>query len=337
MAPTQQQAKRSKAKHLAGGKSKGPSARVQRYLKSTEPQLREGAKSTLLLKGLKSSQYMNGILQELRSLSLPHGKLLTKKNQIVAFDVDGQQSLEFLTTKNDCSLIALASHNKKRPNNLVIGRTFDHQILDLAELGILSFKSMTDYGGTVPKKRIGSKPLMLFCGDAWQQEADFRKLQSLLIDFYRGDVVDKLVVSGLDHLIVFTATATGQRIHQRTYFCKLKKDETSSVPVPYLQNCGPDMDFLLRRTQWAEADLYKASRIQPKGLKKSTAKKHKNHTTNIFGETLGRLHLDKQAVDQRQGRKVKALRRAEKFAAQEEKAAIEEELTREKEQDTARD
>ena len=333
MAPTQEQLKAAKAKVLAG--KKPAKARVQRYLKSTEAKLKEAAKSTLLMKGIKCSQAMGTVLKDMRSMQAPHCKLLTKKNAIVAFETDGQQSLEFLATKNDCSLFALASTNKKRPNNLVLGRLFDHQILDMIEVGVLRYKSIQDYGGSVPKKRIGSKPMMLFLGDLWEQDHNCQKMQNLLIDFYRGDVVDKLVASGLDHVIAFTAShhpKTNQLlISQNTYFCKLKKDPnnpTSKVPVPYLTACGPDMTMAIRRTQFASNDLWKASLKQPQALGK---KKVKNHSTNIFGETIGRLHLTKQDVDKMGGRKSKALRRAEKAAAEEEKEALEAELGREKE------
>jgi ribosome production factor 2 len=334
MAPTQRQAKESRAKQLAGGKA--PKARVARYLKSTESRLKEGAKSTLLLKGQKCSSAMGQVLHELRAIQAPHSKLLSKKNMINAFDMEGQQSLEFLTTKNDCALAAMASHNKKRPNNLVLMRTFDRQVLDVAELGVLRFKSMADYGGSVPKKRIGSKPLMLFVGDIWQQDNERRNLQNLLTDFYRGDVVDKLVVSGVDHLIVFmlgTDDSNGTErvlLHQRTYFCKLKKNpDGSATPVPLLEPCGPDMDYAVRRTEWASTELYRACRVAPSGIKK---KKVKNHTTNIFGEVIGRLHLEKQDVDNMGGRKSKALRRADKISAAEEKEAVEQELGQESEE-----
>ena len=197
MAPTQQQARQAKAMQVAG-KKKAPKARVQRYLQSTAPQLVErGANKTLLLHGMRSSQTLRNVLQELRALQAPHVKLLTKKNPITVWnDAAGQQSLEFLVTKNDAALVALASHNKKRPNHLMIGRTFDHVLLDTAELAITYFKSMQEYGGTVPKKRVGSKPLLLFQGDAWQRSTDYRNLQNLLTDFYRGDVVDHLVLAG---------------------------------------------------------------------------------------------------------------------------------------------
>ena len=332
MAPTQDQLKASKAKVIAGGKP--PKARVQRYLKSIEPQLREGAKRSLLLKGIRCSQAMGTVLKDMRSMLAPHCKLLAKKNAVVAFESDGQNSLEFLTTKNDCSVFALASTNKKRPNNLVLGRTFDHQILDMIEVGILRYKSIHDYGGTVPKKRIGSKPMMMFLGDLWQQDSNCQKMQNLLMDLYKGDVVDKIVVSGLDHLIMFVASHHPKTnklvVHQHTYFMQLKKDPqnpTSKIPVPLLIPCGPDMTMAIRRTQFASPELWKASLKQPQALKK---KKVKNHTTNVFGETIGRLHIEKQDVDKMGGRKVKALRRAEKAAAHEEREALDAELGREK-------
>ena len=328
MAPTNQQAKASRAKQLTGGKV--PKAKVQRYLKSTQTKLVESARTTLLLKGTRCSQSMGTLLKDMRSMLQPHCKLLSKTNAFTAFESQGHQSLEFLATKNDCSLFAMASHNKKRPNNLVIGRTFDRQMLDMVELGILRYKSLADYGGQVPKKRIGSKPLMLFCGDLWSQ-GDHAKLQNLLIDFYKGDTVDQLIISGVDHVLVFTIAmmeGTTPLVHQRTYFVKLKKNPNGgTTPLPFLESCGPDIDFTIRRTQMASPDLWKASLKQPLAVKQ---KKKKNRTTNIFGETIGRLHLEKQDVDKMQGRKSKALRRADKISKEEEKNALESELGQEK-------
>ena len=248
MAPTPHQAKTAKAKLISGGKQ--PKARIARYLKTQEPQLVEGAKAALLLKGIKCSDSMSTVLKDLRSVLSPHAKLLTKNNMIVPFDDAGIHSLEFLTTKNDAALFAMASHNKKRPNNLVIGRTFDRRVLDMVELGILRYRSVNDFPG-LPKKRLGSKPLMHFAGDLWQSNPDLKSLQNLLIDFYRGDPVDSLVLSGLDHVMVFTAAELGiggaaaePIVHQRTYFMKLKKDpKGGKAPAPYLTPSGPDMDF----------------------------------------------------------------------------------------------
>ena len=251
MAPTPHQSKTAKAKLIAGGKQ--PKARIARYLKTTESQLVEGARGSLLLKGIKCSDAMSTVLKDMRAVQSPHAKLLSKNNMILPFEDEGQQSLEFLSTKNDASLFALASHNKKRPNNLVMGRTFDRRILDMVEIGILQYRSLNDFGG-LPKKRLGSKPLLQFVGDIWSSDVNLKRLQNLLIDFYRGDPVDSLVLSGLDHVMVFTAAEAnlgggGQEkatpiIHQRTYYMKLKKDpKGGKAPVPYMTPSGPDMDF----------------------------------------------------------------------------------------------
>jgi ribosome production factor 2 len=351
MAPTEQQAKQARAQQLAG--KKAPNARVQRYLKTTVSQLKEPTKACLLLKGARCSADMMTVLKEFRSLQAATGvKLLARTNPIVPFNgVAGQQSLEFLMTKNDAALFAMGSHNKKRPNNLVVGRTFDRQLLDMVELGIVYFKSMQDYGGTVFKKRVGSKPLLLFQGDLWQQNsaggaaagtnaADLAKIRNLLTDFYRGDVVDKLVVTGIDHVITFTAARTpgtdGVRIHQRTYFLQLKKDSTAAnnsnnnTPKALLTPCGPDFDFAVRRTMWADPDLALAARKQPAARGTVQKQKRKNQSTNLFGETLGRLHIPKQRIEHQGGRKSKALRRAERTAAHDEKAAVESELDQER-------
>lgn len=337
MAPTQKQAQDSKARLLSGGKA--PKARVSRYLKKNEPQLVEGAKSALLMKGIRCSDKMNTVLKDMRAIKAPYSKLLGKNNEIAPFDEEGQQSLEFLTTKNDCSLFALASHNKKRPNNLSIGRTFDRRMLDVAELGITRYKSLADYAGS-PKKRTGSKPMMLFCGDKWQLDPEKKHLQNLLIDFYSGDPVTKIILSGLDHIMVFTISdnpnggngnlSNPPMIYQRAFYCKLKKNPSGDkTPLPYLTPCGPDIDFYVRRVQFATPEMWKVAMKQPIVNK---AKKVRNQQTNLFGETIGRLHVEKQDIDKMGGRKSKALRKAMQLEKKEERDQTEAELTKEKEE-----
>jgi hypothetical protein len=49
----------------------------------------------------------------------------------------------------------------------------------------------------------------------------------------------------------------------------------------------------------------------------------------LFGETLGRLHLEKQNIDAKSGKKSKALRLAERAEKEEDRAATESELQQE--------
>ena len=45
------------------------------------------------------------------------------------------------------------SSSKKRPNSLVIGRTFDHEVTDMFEWGIENHKFMEDFKVSSFKKR----------------------------------------------------------------------------------------------------------------------------------------------------------------------------------------
>lgn len=87
------------------------------------------------------------------------------------------------------------------------------------------------------------------------------------------------------------------------------------------------MDFILRRSDFATADVWKMATKQPAANK---SKKLKNHTTNLFGETIGRLHLERQDIEKMGGRKSKALRDADKLVKVEEKALLDGELEKEK-------
>ncbi len=320
MAPTE------KAKRLPTDKQ--PKARVSRYLKSVEAKVHEGAKASLLMKGTKCSNTINDVLKDLRALKSPDAKLLSRNNDVRVFE--DATSIEFLCTKNDCSTFAVGSNNKKRPDNLVLGRTFDEQLLDCIEFGVSNFRSLASYRGA-PKKAIGSKPMFLFVGDLWSNDDKHKKVQNLILDWFRGEPVNQLMLSGLDHVIVLTAEA--ERIYFRTYYVKLKKNPTGArYPVPLLTSSGPDMDLTIRRTQFAPADLWKNALKQPKQIQK---KKAKNQKTNMFGETIGRIHLERQDISEVKGKRTKAIREAERREKEEEEKAAEEELRREDEEERA--
>jgi ribosome production factor 2 len=97
----------------------------------------ENTKNVLFLRGTRTSETVGDCLKELWAMRKPFGKMMARKNENM-HPFDDEASLEFLCQKNDCSLFTVANHSKKRPNNLVIGRTFDGHVLDMAELGIES-------------------------------------------------------------------------------------------------------------------------------------------------------------------------------------------------------
>jgi len=273
-------------------------ARVERILKKKEPQLVEGARHTLILKGHKSSQIVNDVLKNISALQKPYSKVLSRKNEILPFE--DINSLEFLATKNDCSIFALGSHSKKRPHNLILGRLFDGHLLDMFEFGIDSFVAIEEFSG--PKKAFGSKPVMIFQGDQWEIDSQFTRLQNFLLDFFRSDKIDKISLKGVDHVLV--CTVSEGKVYVRGYMVQFKKSGTK-VPNAQLVEMGPFLDLSVRRTNLGSDDMWKAACKKPKIVKPT---KVKNITSNNFGDKIGQIHMKKQNLDRMGGRRSTALR-----------------------------
>jgi ribosome production factor 2 len=78
---------------------------------------------------------------------------------------------------------------KKRPNNLVLGRTYDHHIYDLVEVGVENYKSMDSF--VYDKKlapKLGSKPFFAFIGEHFESSEELRHLKEVILDLFRGEV-----------------------------------------------------------------------------------------------------------------------------------------------------
>ncbi|KAL6067555.1 rRNA-binding ribosome biosynthesis protein rpf2 [Balamuthia mandrillaris] len=128
---------------IAATKKKTQKKQIERALKKREPKVHENVKSALFLKGPKTSQIITDLLNDLWLLKKPNGVKFSRHNAVRPFE--DETSFEFFSQKNDCSLFAYGSHSKKRPHNLVLGRFFDHHILDMVELGVENFKSMKSF------------------------------------------------------------------------------------------------------------------------------------------------------------------------------------------------
>lgn len=245
----------------------------------------------------------------------PFCRLLSKKNNIRPFD--DVNSLEFLSQKNDCSLFLVGSHSKKRPQNLIMGRLFNYQLLDMVEFGVLDYKSIDSIKSL--KSQIGQKPMFLFQSDLWQYSEKHILTKNLLLDFFRGQEVDSINLAGLSHVISVTAigseTDEKPRIFFRVYATNYKR-VGGVVPRVDLELMGPSLDLEIRRIHENVSDLKKQSLRVPRGVK---AVKVKNVTHNVFGERLGRMHMTKQEVDKMQVRKIKALKILRKERLQKEK------------------
>ncbi|KAI9013094.1 Brix domain-containing protein [Gaertneriomyces semiglobifer] len=280
---------------------KARTAAGKRALKQREPQVIEEAKAAVFVKGTTTSQLVTSVLKDLYALKRPDAVLFSKRNDVKPFE--DPAPLEFFSQKNDAALFVLASHSKKRPHNLTFARTFDYQLLDMVEVGVVDAKTIDTFKTT--KAAIGHRPLLVFSGDIWDTTEELQTLKSILLDMYRGNNSDDMVnLSGLEHVMCFTAESA-KKVHLRTYIVQLKKSGTR-LPRVELEEMGPSCEMTVGRCRAAAPDVWKQAIRVPQELK---AKKEKNIERNEMGDQIGRIHMHKQDFSKLQTRKLKGLKR----------------------------
>ncbi len=276
----------------------------RKALENREPKAIENNKSTLFIRGTNCTQTVLQCMKDLHQFKKPDSDFYSQKNDIRPFE--DFTKIEFFSQKHDAALFAFGNSNKKRPDNLILGRFYDHKMLDMVEFGIGNFKAMSEFENE--KIPLGTKPCLLFSGSLFDTHDELKRVKNLLIDFFRGPKVPKVRLQGLEHALQFTAVEKKDGkpvIHLRSYKIELKKSGTK-LPRVELEEMGPRVDLTLRRSHLASEDLFNSACKQIKNIDKP--KKVKNITKDAFGSTLGRLHVPAQQIGTIQTRKMKGLK-----------------------------
>lgn len=103
----------------------------------------EDPKNALILQGTKVSQVVKDVLSDISRLKQDQAIRYTRKNDVHPFEAE--TSMQFFCERSDCALFCLGNHNKKRPHNMVLGRTFDAQLLDMVEVGVLEHTPLSRF------------------------------------------------------------------------------------------------------------------------------------------------------------------------------------------------
>ncbi|KAK4153415.1 Brix domain-containing protein [Chaetomidium leptoderma] len=294
-------------------------ARSKRALEKRAPKAVENPKTALILRGTTCSQITQDALADLYALRQVHAKRFQKKNPVHPFE--DASSLAFFSEKNDCSLLLFGSSSKKRPHSITFVRTFDYKILDMLEFYLdgETFRSLAQF--KTEKVPVGTRPLMVFAGTAFESPVPnaFTMAKSMLIDFFRGEISDKIDVEGLRYCVVVTAdeptaseTTTTEDdpsskpvLRLRVYTIRTQRSG-QKLPRVELEEHGPRMDFRLGRMQEPDAGMLKEAMRQAKTGQERT---RKNVQTDIMGDKIGRIHTGKLDLSELQTRKMKGLKR----------------------------
>jgi ribosome production factor 2 len=197
----------------------------------------EDERTALFMRSTTCNETMRLLLLDLCKIHGPEtSKNFTRKTEERPFENDS--SFRFLCEKNNASLFALGSHTKKRPDNLVLARMFEFNVLDMFELGLSSVHTMADFRQET--FAVGSKPFMLFQGEAFENHATYQQLKSLFLDFFCSKPLASFVPAALrqGHVIVLTALPDGT-VAFRHYRIDAFAVEGRTSPGAQLTEIGP--------------------------------------------------------------------------------------------------
>ncbi|XP_010488440.1 PREDICTED: ribosome production factor 2 homolog isoform X1 [Camelina sativa] len=269
--------------------------KAKRVLEKRAPKLVETGRKTLILHGTKTSATVSSVLMELYRLKKGGAIKYSRRNEnIRPFESGGETSLEFFSQKTDCSIFVYGSHTKKRPDNLVLGRMYDHQVYDLIEVGIENFKSLLSF--SYDKKfapHEGTKPFICFTGEGFENVPELKHLKEVLTDLFRGEVVDNLNLTGLDRAYVCSAISP-TKVFLTHCALKLKRSGTI-VPRMELVEVGPSMDLVIRRNRLPNESLMKEAMRTSKDKPK---KKEKNVDQDAVRGKIGKIYMPDQKLDE---------------------------------------
>jgi ribosome production factor 2 len=249
-----------------------------KILEGREPKIEEDRKRSLFINGRKTSKALNQIWDELAKFRYGEIVKFSKKNDVIPFE--SIEDVEKHCVKHNCALFVFFSHNKRRPNNVIFGRLFNKHVMEMYEIGVLSFKLQPDLPGAHTLDH-GAVPALLFEGDQW--DAELAQFRSVLIDFFVGDLKGHVDLFQVHHAIIFTVVDA--TILLRHYAVEITGDE------PVLTLISPAFDWTVRRSMLPADDVMRSALIKP-----TVDKKKKNITKDDLGRELGRVFVGRQNV-----------------------------------------
>lgn len=244
------------------------------------------------MRGHRTNQSCNNLLKDLHVVRGSETSLyLHKRNQVRLIEpIAKPEDFLYLGEKQNASIFAMSSSTKKRPFRLYLGRLYNHRLLDLLEFDVTSYSPLKGTTTTLPA--IGSKPLVIFQGTAWDTESNLIQSKSILADMFGGIKAEKIALEGFDH--VFICTSFDQdgctNIKVDHFHIKLTKVPDSTLPGVQLTDIGPSFALRVGQSVLPAKDLWKAATKIPN---ETWERKKKNYSTNDLLETKKKVVVDK--------------------------------------------
>ncbi|KAM7536878.1 hypothetical protein Aperf_G00000088105 [Anoplocephala perfoliata] len=166
------------------------------------------------------------------------------------------------------------------------------------------------------KLSLGAKPVLVFSGEAFDENEETQLLKSILIDLFRGPKVSKVNTSGLEFIIHFIMPSP-ERLFMRVQTINLnslkkpddehsgdeKKEPIEPLQTPWgsyvnleLGEAAPQVDFVVRRHQLPSQDKWKRALRVPAEIRQKKDKATKNRSMDIYGSRVAQIHLQRETA-----------------------------------------
>lgn len=210
-------------------------------------------------------------------------ELLTLRRDFISLeepDSDYEKTCK-LMSKKKCALCI-----ESTPNKIVLTRTFDFEPLERIEFRILKSMSSSDFT-TVPAELFSK--YFLIC-----QNVENKRLENLFIDFFNQPST-KINIDAVRYAWIISERQEDVRIITVKYVRVLNDFSVEDV--------GPFFELEVTKEFFCGDELYEKAFSQHK------AKKQKNVKTNVFKDKIGKLHIERQDLNDINHKKSRAYKK----------------------------
>lgn len=205
------------------------------------------------------------IPKALKELLTIRGDFTTLDESIDAFS-DYEKALKLMKKKK--SVISV-THNK---NTLVFIRSFDYQPLEILKFTILNALSSTDFN-SIPAEFF-SKYFII------SQNIENKRIENFFIDFFSQRTV-KIDIESVKYAWIISSSS---KVEYNLKYVRVLNDFS-------VEDIGPSFDLKL------EKEFYCGDEIYSKAFSQDKPVKQKNVSKNVFKDTVGKLHIDRQDLN----------------------------------------
>jgi ribosome production factor 2 len=240
--------------------------------------------------GLKSSLKLKNSMREMAKMrDVGLSKLyLQKHNNILPFEDNSR--LISRAQKHEAGFLVFASHNKKRPDNLIFHRFYENQVLDVLEMGVDEIQTMEDFKNCMSIE-IGQQPILMFQGDCFDMSEKHEKFRNMMIDFFRIKTLSEVNIVECNRLIVFTSRNKDEPVLMQQFESGKINEALAGSSQIALREIGPRARLDIRRYTPPTKDLWKACM---KKIKTKTMDEKRNIEKNELGQRIGKAFIQQQ-------------------------------------------